>query len=99
MKSDSQTREDVIRELRWDPQILDPEAIGVAVKDGAVTLTGHTSTYGEKLAAARAAERVYGAKAVANDIKAKPSGDPRDGSALPQALPPALANNTPLPAG
>lgn len=53
MKTDAQIREDVILELRWDPQISDPEAIGVAVKDGAVTLTGHTSTYAEKLAAAR----------------------------------------------
>ena len=29
MKSDSEIREDVIRELQWDPQITDPEAIGV----------------------------------------------------------------------
>jgi BON domain len=57
MKSDSEIREDVIRELRWDPQVPDPEAIGVAVQDGAVTLTGHVSTYAEKLAAARAGHR------------------------------------------
>ena len=38
-------------------EISEPEAIGVAVVDGAVTLTGHVSTYAEKLAAARAAER------------------------------------------
>jgi osmotically-inducible protein OsmY len=31
----------------------------MAVKDGAVTLTGHVPSYAEKLAAARAAERVY----------------------------------------
>ena len=69
MKTDAEIREDVIRELRWDFQITDPDAIGVAVKDGAVTLTGHTPTYAEKLAAVRAAERVYGVKAVANDLK------------------------------
>jgi hypothetical protein len=45
MKSDDEIRDDVIRELRWDPQASDPEAIGVAVTDGAVALTGHTSTY------------------------------------------------------
>ena len=99
MKSDSQITEDVIRELRWDPQILDSEAIGVAVKDGAVTLTGHTSTYGEKLAAARAAERVYGVKAVANDIKVKLSGDPRDDSDIAQAIAHVLENNTRIPEG
>jgi len=40
MRSDSQVREDVLSELRWDPQVSDPDEIGVAVKDGAVTLTG-----------------------------------------------------------
>jgi osmotically-inducible protein OsmY len=88
MKSDSQIREDVIRELRWDPQILDPEAIGVAVKDGAVTL-----------AAARAAERVYGVKAVANDIKVKLSGDPRDDSDIARAIAHVLENNIQVPEG
>ena len=43
MKSDSQIREEVIQELRWDPQVTDPDVIGVAVKDGAVTLTGAVS--------------------------------------------------------
>lgn len=37
MKSDSDIKVDVIRELEWDPQVSDPEAIGVAVEDGAVT--------------------------------------------------------------
>ena len=64
MKTDSDIREDVIKELRWDPRVPNPDAIGVAVEDGAVTLTGHVSTYPEKLAAAKAGERVYGVKAV-----------------------------------
>jgi osmotically-inducible protein OsmY len=51
MKSDAEIRDDVIEELRWDPQIPDPDAIGVAVRDGSVTLTGHASSYAEKLAA------------------------------------------------
>jgi len=54
MKPDSQIREEVIQELRWDPQVTDPDAIGVAVKDGAVTLTGAVSTYAQKFAAVRA---------------------------------------------
>ena len=68
MKSDSQIREEVIQELRWDPQVTDPDAIGVAVKDGAVTLTGAVSTYAQKFAAVRAASRVYGVKAVADEV-------------------------------
>jgi len=41
MKSDAEIRDDVINELYWDPQVTEPEASGVAVRDGAVTLTGH----------------------------------------------------------
>ena len=52
MKSDTEIRDDVIKELQWDPQITNPDAIGVAVTDGAVTLTGQVSTYAERLAAA-----------------------------------------------
>ena len=37
MRSDAEIRDDVIGELRWDPQIPEPDAIGVAVTDGAVT--------------------------------------------------------------
>ncbi|MGH3274358.1 MAG: BON domain-containing protein, partial [Streptosporangiaceae bacterium] len=62
MKSDTEIKDDVIEELRWDPQISDPDVIGVAVSDGAVTLTGTVPSYAEELAAARAAERVYGVK-------------------------------------
>ena len=46
MKSDAEIRDDVIDELRWDPQIPEPDAIGVAVTDGAVTLTGHVDGVG-----------------------------------------------------
>jgi len=52
MKSDAEIRADVINELYWDPQVTEPEAIGVAVRDGAVTLTGHVPSFAEKLAAA-----------------------------------------------
>jgi osmotically-inducible protein OsmY len=62
VKSDREIREDVINELQWDGQITEPEAIGAAVQDGAVTLTGHVPTYAQRLAAARVAERVYGVR-------------------------------------
>jgi osmotically-inducible protein OsmY len=99
MKTDAQIRDDVVEELRWDPQITEPDAIGVAVVDGAVTLTGHTSTYAEKLAAARAAERVYGVKAVANDIKVQLSGLPRDDSDIARAIAHVLEWNVQVPEG
>jgi osmotically-inducible protein OsmY len=99
MKTDAEIKEDVIRELRWDLQITDPEAIGVAVTDGAVTLTGHTPTYAEMLAAARAAERVYGVKAVANDLKVQLAGMPRDDSEIATAIAHVLDNNVQIPPG
>ena len=99
MKSDAEIRDDVIDELRWDPQISDPDAIGVAVQDGAVTLTGHVPSYAEKLAAARAAERVYGVKAVANDLTVKLAGAPRDDSDIATAIAHVLENNVQIPEG
>ena len=99
MKTDAEIKEDVIRELRWDLQITDPDAIGVAVTDGAVTLSGHTPTYAEKLAAARAAERVYGVKAVANDLKVQLPGMPRDDSEIAAAIAHVLDNNVQIPGG
>jgi osmotically-inducible protein OsmY len=98
MKSDSEIREDVIRELQWDPQVSDTDAIGVAVQDGAVTLTGQTASYAEKLAAARATERVYGVKAVANDLKVRLSGEPRDDSDIAKAIAHVLEWNVQVPA-
>jgi len=99
VKSDTEIRDDVIKELQWDSQITDPDAIGVAVTDGAVTLTGHVATYAEQLAAARAAERVYGVKAVANDLKVKLSGAPRDDTDIARAIAHVLEWNVQVPEG
>jgi osmotically-inducible protein OsmY len=99
MKTDGEIRDDVIDELRWDPQLTEPDAIGVAVKDGAVTLTGHVPTYAEKLAATRAAERVYGVKAVANELEVKLAGAPRDDSDIATAIAHVLENNVQVPEG
>jgi osmotically-inducible protein OsmY len=70
VKSDDKIREDVLLELKWDPEITSGD-IAVAVKDGVVTLSGFVSSYWEKLAAEDAAKRVYGVRAVANDIQVK----------------------------
>jgi osmotically-inducible protein OsmY len=70
VRSDSAILNDVQFELKWDPKITSTD-IGVAVKDGVVTLTGFASSYYEKDAAEKAAKRVYGVKGVANDIQVK----------------------------
>jgi osmotically-inducible protein OsmY len=99
MKSDAELRDDVLDELQGDPQITEPEAIGVAVTDGAVTLTGHVANYAEKLAAARAAERVSRTKTVANDVKVRFSRAPRDDSEIARAIAHVLDWNVQIPEG
>jgi osmotically-inducible protein OsmY len=69
-RSDNSIRDAVMAELKWDPKITSTD-INVAVKDGVVTLTGFARSYWEKDAAEKAAKRVYGVKAIANDIEVK----------------------------
>lgn len=69
--ADTRARDAVLRQLEWDPQV-DASAVTVAVKDGAVTLTGYVDSYYGKLAAERDARRVQGVRAVANDIQVRP---------------------------
>ncbi|PYS66829.1 MAG: ornithine aminotransferase, partial [Acidobacteria bacterium] len=70
VRSDDEIRNSVLIELKWDPKVTSDD-IGVAVKDGVVTLTGFVPSYWEKDAAQKAAKRVYGVKAVANDLEVK----------------------------
>jgi len=65
--NDFQTRADVEAELDWDAR-LDSRNIGVAVKEGIVTLSGHVGSYAQRHAAEGAAQAVAGVKAVANEI-------------------------------
>jgi osmotically-inducible protein OsmY len=76
-RSDSAINQDVMLELKWDPKITSKD-IAVAVKDGVVTLSGFASSYMEKDAAEKAAKRVYGVRAVANDIQIKLSSTRTD---------------------
>jgi osmotically-inducible protein OsmY len=66
-ETDVRVRDAVLRQLEWDPEV-DASAVGVAASGGTVTLTGYIGTYAGKLAAERAAKRVRGVRAVANDI-------------------------------
>ena len=74
MKTDTQLQRDVLDELRWDPITRDEE-IGVAGKDGAITVSGQVSTFAKRYAVIRAAERVAGVIAVADDIAVKLPSD------------------------
>jgi len=67
MKSDKQLQADVLAELQWEPAV-NAAHIGVEVKDGVVTLSGHVDNFAEKWAAERAAKRVRGVRALAIDM-------------------------------
>jgi osmotically-inducible protein OsmY len=54
MKADSDIKRDVEAELKSDPDI-NPTDIGVAVKEGVVTLTGFVHSYTEKFPGAGSA--------------------------------------------
>jgi len=73
MKTDTQLQKDVMDEIEWEPCVTAAE-IGVSVANGVVTLNGTVATYAEKWAAERAAQRVEGVKAIAEEIQIKPIG-------------------------
>ena len=70
VRTDEQIQRDVLSELKWDARVQ-PNEIGVAVKDGIVTLTGWVDSFIKKWAAEEAAHRVRGVKAVVNDVEVK----------------------------
>ncbi len=76
MKTDSQLQQDVMDELQWEPRV-DHANIGVAAKDGVVTLSGFVGSYTSKIAAEKAARRVKGARGLAEEIEVRFASDPK----------------------
>ncbi|HUZ73534.1 MAG TPA: BON domain-containing protein [Stellaceae bacterium] len=74
MNEDAILQQRVIDELQFDPSIAAAH-IGVSVRDGVVALSGHVDSFVEKAAAERAARRVKGVKAVAQEIEVRLPGD------------------------
>lgn len=98
MKTDLQLKNDVLDELEWEPSINAAE-IGVAVKDGIVTLTGSVAHLPEKWQAERATQRVIGVKAIANEIEIHLSDEHRRSDAdIARAAVNALNANVQVPA-
>ena len=98
MKTDRELQKDVMDELKWEPSIINETKIGVATKDGVVTLSGYADSYMEKLNAERAAARVLGVKAVVDEIKVKlPSPFECSDEDLAQAAIKALESNVLIP--
>lgn len=94
-RTDEAVRDAVMFQLDWEPDFVS-SGIGAAVEDGVVTLTGHVETYAAKLAAERAAKRVYGVRAVANELAVK-LRDERDDTDIAQDCVHALRSRLTVP--
>ncbi len=71
---DISLRQDVLDELEFEPS-LDAAHIGVAVEKGVVTLTGHVTSYAQKIAAEKAVQRVQGVRGVAEELQVRYPND------------------------
>jgi osmotically-inducible protein OsmY len=99
MKTDMQLKTDVIDELAWDPAI-NAAGIGVMVKDGVVTLTGHLDSFAEKHAVEKAVRRVAGVRGIALELDVKLAAEhKRSDSEIAQAAVAALRLNSLVPEG
>ena len=94
---DTEVRRKVIAELDWYPSI-DASAVGVAVKDGVVTLSGSIASYWQKKEAERIVKRVAGVKAVAEDLTIKlPGAAERSDADIAQSVISGLRFNVTVP--
>jgi osmotically-inducible protein OsmY len=95
--TDKELKQHVQNALDWEPS-LDASDIGVSVDEGVATLRGNVSSYAEKVTAERVTLRVYGTKAVANDLVVHlPNGFARTDTEVAQAAVAALKWNTVVP--
>lgn len=72
--SDLELRRAILDELEFQPYI-DAAAIGVAIVNGVVSLTGYVKTYAEKEAVERVVKRVKGVQAIAEEIQVRVPGE------------------------
>lgn len=99
LKASAALRRAVMDELAWD-SVANAACIGVSAAAGAVTLTGHVRSYAEKRAAEKAATRVSGVVAVANELEVRvPSSTKRDDTDIAGAVGAALTWNASVPEG
>jgi osmotically-inducible protein OsmY len=98
MKTDTVLKGDVLDELEWEPSI-NATRIGVAVKNGVVTLSGEVESYHEKVEAQRTTLRVEGVQGVASEIEIHlPGTGHRSDADIARAALDALQWNSSVPA-
>jgi len=71
---DTALKQDILDELEFEPSV-DATRIGVAVRDGVVTLSGHVGTFAQKLAMEEAVRRVKGVRGIAEEVEVRAVGN------------------------
>jgi osmotically-inducible protein OsmY len=95
---DRDLKQHVENALDWEPSV-DATDIGVSVNEGVVTLRGNVAAFTQKVAAERVALRVYGVKAVANELVVQMAGlHQRTDTEIAHAAVNALSWHTLVPA-
>ncbi|HJV98463.1 MAG TPA: BON domain-containing protein [Arthrobacter sp.] len=97
-RTDHELQQAVLNELDWAPEV-DASHIGVAASSGAVTLTGEVPSYSARLAATKAALRVRGVTALADELTVHYLGAPVTDSDIAEAALKALQGNSMVPEG
>jgi osmotically-inducible protein OsmY len=95
MRTDHELKQDVERELEWEPSV-DERGIGVAVVDGVVTLSGEVESYAERWKAERTVEHITGVKGIVNEISIRSSARRTDSDIAQDAVD-ALRSNVLVP--
>lgn len=94
---DLQLKSHIEDELSWEPSI-NSAAIGVAVQDAVVTVTGRVNTYAEKHAVEQAILRIHGVRALANELDVRlPAESERPDEDIATAIAEAFLWNTQIP--
>ena len=97
--NDTELHQDVLDQLEFVPGIEAPN-IHVAVNDGIVTLSGHVTSYGQKMAVERAARRAKGVRAVDQRLEVKlPQGVAISDDEIARRASNVLKWNSMLPCG
>lgn len=93
MTDNKQLQQQVLNELQWDTH-FDASHVAVSAEDGAVTLTGHVSSYPEIFAVREAVRRVSGVKAIADELHLQlPSESIREDSDIARSIVHVLKNS------
>jgi osmotically-inducible protein OsmY len=95
--TDTRLQLKVLEELKWEPSVSAAH-IGVSAGNGVVTLSGQVPSYAEKYAAERAAKRVEGVRAVADELDVSlPGTNKRTDQDIAMACVNALKGNVLIP--